>query len=372
MHAATPLLLITLALAAPLNVASAQQSSQTKQATPTRERKPSNDATPALGDNAALIYYSIWTMENRDDAKVFSELCGLQEFGKALPQALHDALMRNQSMITRLIRATKMKHCDFGRDFSEGFGMLLPELAKMRALARLLVADADRCLVEGKPDDAAERYAAVFGLARHSGQDRVLISSLVSIALANFTADDLVDHKAAAMLTRAGRAKVLAAIDRLNGAEGFGLKRALDGERELAVTGTILKYDGPDAGRRFADEVLGIMTAVADARPNEPQIEKIRQLDGAALRAEARKLDQFYDAAIKVWDSPSANETLKNMSDAASEGEYGLLGTQLLPALSKCRASQDKGGETLRRISAALHQANADEDQDIKEGRTTR
>jgi hypothetical protein len=339
----------------------------------TSSRQPARvnraEPAPALSDNAALGYYSFWLAVNADDNKAFSEHCGTQEWGKPLPAPLTEALVREQPNIQKLLRTTRMKHCDFGRDFSEVFELLLPELSKMRGIARMFKADANRLILEGKVDDAAERYAAIFDLARHCGQDRVLISSLVSIAIANVPVSDLVEDHGAGLLTKTGRAKVLAAIDRLNGTEGFGVKRSIEGERELAINGSVAKYDGPDAGRKFADTCLAMAFSSDEKSRSETAtkaLDEIRQMDGAALRAAGQQLKPYYDEVIKAWDLPDAQDRLKKLTEAASAGEYGPLGVHLLPALNRCRTSEQKGLDAVNSVAAALRQADKDEEQDAK------
>ncbi|HYD01701.1 MAG TPA: hypothetical protein VEB22_10785 [Phycisphaerales bacterium] len=361
--------LVTVAALAP---ALAQPAASSRSpATPRATR--TSQAAPALRDNAALVYYSIWTTMSPEDAKTFAEHAGTQEFGKPLPTPLHEALVRNQALIARLVKGASLQYCDFARDRSEGFNLLLPELAKMRGLARILKADAQRLLLEGKPDDAADRYAALYGLSRHTGQDRILISSLVSVAIASVPTDDLAEHNAAAMLTPKGRQKILAAIERLNGAEAFNLKGAMEGERELMVFATIDKYKGADAGRRFADECLSLSGAAPTSKPKTGSapataegdevsaVERVRQMDGAALAAEARKLEPFYDAVIKAWDRTDAQKALEDLSEAATRGDYGAFGGILLPALTKCRTSESKGVDAVRKAADALRKAEAAE-----------
>ncbi|HZW05857.1 MAG TPA: hypothetical protein VFF65_01945 [Phycisphaerales bacterium] len=359
--------LVTLAAFAPALAQPASGARQPAASRPTR----TSQAAPALRDNAALVYYSVWTTMSADDAKVFAEHAGMQEFGKPLPTPFHEALVRNQTLISRLVKGASLQHCDFARDRSEGFNLLLPELAKMRGLVRILKADAQRLLLEGKPDDAADRYAAIYGISRHAAQDRILISSLVSIAIAGLPTDDLAERNAAAMLTPKGRQKVLAAIERLNGAEGFNLKGAMEGERELMVYATIEKYQGADAGRRFADECLSMTGTAPTSKPHSDStptavdqdevtaLERVRQMDGAALAAEARKLEPFYEAVVKAWDRTDAQKALQELSEAATRGDYGAFGGYLLPALSKCHLSESKGVESVRKAAEALRKADA-------------
>lgn len=330
-------------------------------AEPPKGRPPAKAAATGTAGNAALMYYAIWTTRNEEDMKTVSELYGDVKLGNALPLELHKALERNQGDINRLMKAAAVKNCDFGLDRSEGFMLLLPHLSKMRASARLLAADAKRCMAEGKPDDAADRYVAILGLARHASMDKILISSLVSVAVASLPVSDLVEQKGAAMLTSAGRTKILAALERFGGAEGFGLKGALEGEREMAIDANIALYDGPDAGRRMVDELLKpIMHDNNGDKPDpegDARVQKLRAMDGNALHAELRKMGRFYEHAQQVWDGPDPQKQIAKLSKAADDGEYGELGRFFLPALGKCRSSQDKGAKALADLESALRQA---------------
>ncbi|MDP1661180.1 MAG: hypothetical protein Q8L55_04615 [Phycisphaerales bacterium] len=367
------LLLVALSLGVPVSMVAAGQPAKPRQGTrvPAPARDRSATIAPSIRDNAALVYYSIWMNDNREVMAPFMESYGDVQYGKALPKPVADYLALRKDDISRMVRAGKMQHCDFGIDRGEGFNVLLPHLGKLRMAARTLNADAARCLLEGKPDEAADRYVAIFGLARHAAGDRLLISSLVGIAIATLPEDGLVDHKVAWQLTPSGRARVLAAIDRLDGAAGFRLKDALEGEREMAVELTIFKYGGPDAGRRFADEVLSMAADASPPPPAQPgsaraakdeitDIERIRQMDGEALHAEARKLNRFYVEASKVWDAPDATQRLRELVLEVDRGGFGLLAGPLLPGVTRSRISQDKGVATLERIAAALRQADAE------------
>lgn len=357
MHAATPLLLITLALAAPL-------SAQPAAGTPAPSRRVAQTQPTGAAGNAALTYYNVWASLGEADMKAINELYPDSDFGKPLSQELHRIVTSHQGDIVRLVKASNVKNCDFGLDYSEGFLMLMPHLGKMRTTTRLLAADARRCVAEGKLDDAADRYAAIFGVARHAGCDHVMISSLVSIAIASLPVGDLVDHNGVAVLTPAGRAKLLAALDRFGGVEGFGLKAAIEGERAMAVDAAIDKYDGPDAGKRMEEELLHLVDGQNGGEAPTPQQrasgEKIRAMDGKALRAELLKLNAYYNAAEKVWDRADAQAQIEKLGEAASRGEYGEFAYHFLPALTKCRSSQDKGRDALDKIAAAIRKADAD------------
>lgn len=368
----TPALLVALSLCSPVlaqpSTKGRQPAARTGQPA-SRRSAPVVQPTGAAG-NAALTYYGVWATLGETDMKSLNELCPETSFGQPLSTELHQLLVRHEGEIKRILRATAVKDCDFGLDFDDGFMMLMPHLSKLRTTARMLRSDAHRCIVEGKLDDAADRYAAILGLARHAASDRVMISSLVGIAIAAMPATDLVDAKGAAMLTPAGRAKVLAAIDRFGGAEGFRLKEAILGERQMAVEAAITKFDGPDAGRRMEEELHLVDGLKSDTgggnAAQQRSIERVRAMDGEALRAELSKLNPFYTEAVAAWDKPNVNEELKRLTDAAGRGEFGEFGYHFLPALVRCHVSQEKGKESLDKIAEALRKADADAAMDAK------
>ncbi len=66
---------------------------------------------------------------------------------------------------------------------SEGFSLLLPGLARQRALARALALRARLNTAEGRCDEALRDLQMGFAMARHTGESPLLISGLVGIAI---------------------------------------------------------------------------------------------------------------------------------------------------------------------------------------------
>ncbi len=133
--------------------------------------------------NAAILYYRAFMFMNEETSKKVSDAISQTD-----PNWIPDAevcklLADNDNAIYTFIRGSKLEIADFGVEYSAGIGALLPHPGKLRAGARLLAVDARPLAHEGKPDEAAERVAAIFNMSRHTTQERLLISSLVSIAI---------------------------------------------------------------------------------------------------------------------------------------------------------------------------------------------
>ncbi len=83
------------------------------------------------------------------------------------------------------------------RDVADPISYLLPEIQRMRELARNQSVRCRLAIAEGRIDDAIEITGQQFALARHLAQDDFLISNLVGIAVAGIAWNDvlyLVQH----------------------------------------------------------------------------------------------------------------------------------------------------------------------------------
>src|SRR5262245_16889379 len=133
--------------------------------------------------NAALVYWRAWSLGPADFGEKTKSL-----FDAAKPVdprgELATYLRENATLVTNIIAATRRPDCDFGIDYSAGFMAMMPHLAKLRDSARLLAADARLAAAEGRADDAAQRTAAIYRMARQPLNDRLMISSLVGSAIA--------------------------------------------------------------------------------------------------------------------------------------------------------------------------------------------
>ena len=73
--------------------------------------------------------------------------------------------------------------CDWGLDFSDGPNLLLPHLARAKAVARAAQLRAVWNLQHGRQEDARDDLLAAFVLGRNAGSDPILISALVQFAV---------------------------------------------------------------------------------------------------------------------------------------------------------------------------------------------
>ncbi|MCR9292788.1 MAG: hypothetical protein NXI32_08715 [bacterium] len=76
------------------------------------------------------------------------------------------------------------------RDVENPVAYLLPEIQRMRELARKQSLRCRLAIAEGRPDDALRILGQQFALANHLGQDEFIVSTLVGAAISGIAADD--------------------------------------------------------------------------------------------------------------------------------------------------------------------------------------
>jgi len=145
---------------------------------------PRARALPPDPDNAALLYYQgLLSLAELDDAT--RDLMRDVAKGAVEPNdKVRECIDQCHSAIGFAEAAAEVPVCNWGFRFSEGFDALMPQLAPIRFLAFVLVADARVRAADGDYRGALERCLMTDTLARHVGDD-TLISYLVSIAARN-------------------------------------------------------------------------------------------------------------------------------------------------------------------------------------------
>ncbi len=140
-------------------------------------------------ENAATIYLRIFGLLAAAGypPKAFYNVAVVEPWGAEQVEIM--AWFRKTEEARRLVRdVVKRDQCEFpfmsappGNKFL--YGLMLPHLAPMRKLARLMVAEGHHLEQEGKPKEALQSYLLLFPMADHSAQEPFLISGLVGIAL---------------------------------------------------------------------------------------------------------------------------------------------------------------------------------------------
>jgi hypothetical protein len=139
-------------------------------------------ALPPDPDNAALLYYQGFLMLAELDEEARDHIADVAR-GKAVPDdEVREDISKCIGAIELAEAAAEVPACNWGVRYSQGFDALLPQLAQIRFLTFILVADARIYASDGDYKGALERCLMTGTLARHVGDDTV-ISYLVSLAV---------------------------------------------------------------------------------------------------------------------------------------------------------------------------------------------
>ena len=303
------------------------------------------------GRNAALYYWRAFYSVDREFQRQSGELLQSPRSATWAPDASTVAkLEANRGFINQLLTATRIERCDFDIAYEEGLMALIPHLGLMRSGARILVLDERRLLAEGKMDDAAERIAAIYRMSVHLRNDNVLISSLVSMALAGLAADEAQVLAESGKLTETGRDAIVAALQPLNTVDGFGAKRCIEMERRITVDYLRGMLTGPEAGKKLSE---------ADLIQIPEELKKqIFELDEAGVGADLDLLNGYYTGVLRAWDDPAHAAEFAALEKKVESGEFGLIAKVLAPAMSKAKTADIKGADRVREVLQVLASAS--------------
>lgn len=302
-------------------------------------------AALAQGDssrNAAAWYQRAFAELERFTPEEMELIEAYRSGGGVAPSPEVRALInRAAPIIDNALRASSQGYSDFGLDYSQGFDMLLPHLGKMRSIARLMQADSMMRLGDGDGAGAAERIAAMYRLADHTGDDHILISSLVSRAVfevADTSAQMGFDHGAfdpatAMVLLRSARA--------FDQDDPFQSIEALAMEQTLCMNMIRDHFMGGDEQKK--SDILAMLAREGDLD------EQFGALTPEQLEVHIGRYSALMDRYAEVWsgdDPEAAKEQLAQIERELEAGEHGLIAQLLMPALGRAyemmRLGRDK------------------------------
>jgi hypothetical protein len=139
--------------------------------------RPAPAAAQTPDANAALKYWQAFVLMptlDKDQEKL------LGEWNTApIDEAARKLIAASEKSRLYLHRGAKLRQCDWSLDYQDGMELLLPYLAKSRDLARLAALHARHEIEQGRPEAALEDATAMLALARHAGNEPIMICILV-------------------------------------------------------------------------------------------------------------------------------------------------------------------------------------------------
>jgi hypothetical protein len=290
--------------------------------------------------NAALVYYRTWMTANPDLNKVHLALEiaeGDDNPTSFTPAEAEQILIDSRDVIENYIAAAALDQCDFGIAYQDGWNALLPHLGKLRATTRVLRVDAKRLLKADDIEAAGERVAAIYGMAWQVKGDRVLISSLVGLAIANSGHELAIELVDSGELSEQGRDLLIARLERFEGADDpFAVRASIAMEAAM----TIGWLDELIGDGRLGDRLLDDGLLVSD---NAGTLAELNALDAEGVRRESARMGEYYKQVVGAWDKEDAIERIEALAAIVEAGGFGPLAKSFGASLGRARAGEQHG-----------------------------
>lgn len=290
--------------------------------------------SPAIAyppDNAAVLYYRA-ILIHKEPGKDLGDM--LSDFRKGQIKQndeITQYLQQNQRVIELLETASDIQNCDWGRDISEGFELLLPELSKFRQMAFMLIAEAQVLSEKGDYKTALKRCLTIHKMGRHVGDD-LIISYLVGVALnilAHERTQEILSDMPGDMETLTWLKNEIFDISN----KAASIKAALNKEKEICLH-DICKENIDTILQTLEDEYIASLTP-------KDSVEKIRKADEEFFRASREYYSNFMTSAQIALDLPYplSHKRLDELNEKAKQdvekNPAAILTASLSPAVSK-------------------------------------
>jgi len=309
---------------------------------------PAQEAKPAgasdLAANAAIQYWQAFSQMptlDKDQEKIVAEWNKVSLDDPAVQKLIADS----QSSLMYLHRAARLERCDWGLDYSDGIGMLMPHLAKSRDLARLAALHARQEFERGNKKGARADATAMMVLARHVGRDPVMITVLVRLLIEGLTVDVVASYVPE---MKAPHSQAVAMFEALPPAPR--VRQTIGAEKKLFVEWMIKKLKEEEQQHKGAglalwknflkgSDVPESITQVATMEEAIKLIEQVLPLYDEMAKLAALPKDQF-DAQYPVFKEKA-------------KADYPLAGT-ILPAVDQLLVKEQRGDARMAMLLAAV------------------
>ncbi len=299
--------------------------------------------------NAALLYARALRMIAPED---FRQIRDAQSGAEDAPSAerVAEILENTEGSLRAVVDASRLERCDWGVQYSKGPMALLDHAGPMRNLTHMMDAQTRALAARGDRQGAAEHAAAIFRMAEHMTQDRIMISSLVGASMSRVGANRVNEMLDAGQLDRTGAELVLSSVKRLRDARDFRMVEALTTEGWMASQWMRAAYTGPRAGALLVEGIGWMVEDGANA------LKGLELLDEAGLQPQFDGIERAYADLIKAWNATGNDAALEDVYAKVLNGEYGTLARAFVPNFSRSRAQTTESNAMLDALSKRLQQ----------------
>jgi hypothetical protein len=301
-----------------------------------------------LPANAAVQYWTAFGLMpslDKDQEKV------LHEWDKVpLDAAAVKLIDQSKNSLKYLHRGAKIEPCDWGLNYEDGIGLLLPHAGKARTLAQLAALRARHEFETGDTKAGLADVAAMFRLARHVENEPIMILQLVGYAI-----EGLAVHAAAPYLpaAKADLADLTAVLDRLP--PGASVADMLKRENQSFLGWTIRELKAaekakPGGWARVWKEITG--TGGEGEQPGAEALKAVQSFDEAIKQCEG--LIPMYEELAKLSELPPKEFDAKYPEFVKKAQAANALARAVLPAVDKMMARKRQTETRLAMLKAAI------------------
>ena len=223
-------------------------------------------------------------------------------------------------VVKELREALKAEYCDFGVDHSAGVGMLLPHLAPMREIARLLALRVKVLIRENEWKEAGDSLSDLLELSKVARRDRTAISSLVGASIAGIGLG-ILDEAMTEQRLDARSAMPFRMATMYLESDPFGFRDAALGEYEMMKGSTSYLLDGQDRE---------IFAAMASERSDQRYLMEIDEDSFLSELEEARVVYEMLGDALEEGSEEEIADRVNAIMADVMRNAYGPLARMLL------------------------------------------
>jgi hypothetical protein len=301
-------------------------------------------------DNAAVLSYRAFLVMKEPSEEVKEMMSDLRGGKIKSNDQIKQYIEENRRAIELLETAAEIPNCDWGRDESEGFALLLPELGRIRQTAFLLTAEAQILSENGEHKAALSKCLTIHKMAGHVGDD-LLVSYLVSIALnslANGRVEDFLSAMPADLETLTWLKSQLVATS----VNAPSIKRAMAIEREISMRE--IRVERIDSLLEAMGDDFAKDETTTDA------VEKARKGDRKFFKDNREYYANVMDDIVVALDLPyqQSHRKLKELSarieQDAKKNPAAIMAALLTPAVARVRTLGTRSMTFFNAITAAI------------------
>lgn len=299
-----------------------------------RPLPPAKQNAAPLWDAAALAF-APWTGGNDQNPDMPDSWKNPALYDAQSPVRAY--LASNAAAIAAADRAATFPHADWDLDYAKGYGILLPFLAKQRALARLC---RTRARIAAFDNDWKEVLAALHTghtAGVHAAEEPILVNYLVYLAIEDLAANTLIDALAAPRaLPDAEIVERLIAFTR----------HVLRNEPRLSPAFVFERNMGLLALDRFTSGDLEALIALGSPQPSIELAPMFNPL-GMNYFSDRATLEASFERSIAWMKRAEADPTItldhQLLEAAQTRQGWGSMGRiisdQILPIIERCKST---------------------------------